>query len=315
MGRARALITPVVIFVVFSLGAVACSALGQPTRTPTPSATPEATSTTVAVATPSPVPTATPSLPQAIVAVEPKGQQKVRSPLRVAGHARVYEGTVRYELVDAKGDVLGEGFTTATAGAPEVGYFSAEITYTPPAAEEAGTVRIYGDDPRDGKRVGVVEVPVILAGKDGAAPSAPAAPAKPTIGPMPTATVPRMLNLKVYFAKTSQTEVQVVEVTRTRPFTNAMARAALEELLKGPTPQEQQAGIQTSIPAGVAIKGLKIENGVAYAEFDQKLQEGVGGSVRVATIRKQITLTLQQFSTVQAVVISIDGRTEDILQP
>jgi len=35
----------------------------------------------------------------------------------------------------------------------------------------------------------------------------------------------------------------------------------------------------------------------------------------VTAIRAQITETLKQFPTVENVVISIDGRTEDILQP
>jgi hypothetical protein len=35
----------------------------------------------------------------------------------------------------------------------------------------------------------------------------------------------------------------------------------------------------------------------------------------VAAISAQIRETLKQFSTVKGVIISIDGRTEDILQP
>jgi len=45
------------------------------------------------------------------------------------------------------------------------------------------------------------------------------------------------------------------------------------------------------------------------------LQYQVGGSCRVSAIRAQIIETLKQFSTVKNVVISINGRTEDILQP
>jgi len=45
------------------------------------------------------------------------------------------------------------------------------------------------------------------------------------------------------------------------------------------------------------------------------LEEAVGGSCRVTAIRSQIEQTLKQFSTVQSVIISIDNRTEDILQP
>jgi len=54
---------------------------------------------------------------------------------------------------------------------------------------------------------------------------------------------------------------------------------------------------------------------VAKADFDEQLEFQVGGSCRVSAIRAEITQTLKQFSTVKEVVISIDGRTEDILQP
>jgi hypothetical protein len=280
-----------------------------PSASPSPTVAPQATAKPTVVAQSSLAATPSPGLPQAIVVLEPKAQQAVGSPVRIAGHARVYEGTVRYELVDAKGNVLGKGFTTATAGAPEVGYFSAEIAFTPPSPAGAGVLRVFGDDPRDGKRTGLVEVTVALGHTAAANPT--------TTGPStPAATAtPRTLALKLYFAKTVANDVQLVEVSRSLPFTNQMGRTALQELLKGPTAAEKTAGLDTAIPAGVGIKGLRIENGTAYADFDEKLQQGVGGSLRVKTIRDQITRTLQQFSTVQTVVISINGRTEAILQP
>ncbi|PIP22172.1 MAG: hypothetical protein COX38_02115, partial [Candidatus Nealsonbacteria bacterium CG23_combo_of_CG06-09_8_20_14_all_39_25] len=48
---------------------------------------------------------------------------------------------------------------------------------------------------------------------------------------------------------------------------------------------------------------------------DEQLEFQVGGSCKVSAIRAQITQTLKQFPTVDEVVISINGRTEDILQP
>lgn len=63
------------------------------------------------------------------------------------------------------------------------------------------------------------------------------------------------------------------------------------------------------------IQKLTIENNVARVDFDKQLEYQVGGSCRVAAIRAQITQTLKQFPTVKEVIISIDGRTEDILQP
>ncbi len=50
-------------------------------------------------------------------------------------------------------------------------------------------------------------------------------------------------------------------------------------------------------------------------DFDETLEKAVGGSCRVAAIRSQITKTLLQFPSFKKVIISINGRTEDILQP
>ncbi len=104
-------------------------------------------------------------------------------------------------------------------------------------------------------------------------------------------------------------------VERTIPKTLAVARAALEQLLAGPTDAEKVEGYFTSINQGVKIQSLTIEDGVARVDFDEQLEFQVGGSCRVAAIASQIRETLKQFSTVTDVVISINGRTEDILQP
>jgi len=108
---------------------------------------------------------------------------------------------------------------------------------------------------------------------------------------------------------------KVFPVERVIPKTQAVGRAALEELLKGPTGPEKEESFSTSINPGVKIQSLVIENGVAKVDFDEQLEFQVGGSCRVSAIRAQITETLKQFPTVKTVVISINGRTEDILQP
>jgi len=71
----------------------------------------------------------------------------------------------------------------------------------------------------------------------------------------------------------------------------------------------------TSICPCVKIQKLTIADGIAKVDFDQVLENAVGGSCRVTAIRAQINETLKQFSTVKEVIISVNGRTEDILQP
>ena len=107
----------------------------------------------------------------------------------------------------------------------------------------------------------------------------------------------------------------VFPVERRIKKTTATAKAALEELLKGPNEYEQNAGYATSINSGVNLQKISIKDGIAYADFDEQLEFQVGGSCRVAAISAQIRETLKQFSSIKNVVISINGRTEDILQP
>lgn len=104
-------------------------------------------------------------------------------------------------------------------------------------------------------------------------------------------------------------------VLRTIEKTKAPGSAAIGALLAGPTEEERAAGYFTSLNSGVALQSLRIASGTAYADFDETLEAGIGGSCRVAAIRSQIEETLRQFPTVENVVLSIDGRTEDILQP
>lgn len=79
--------------------------------------------------------------------------------------------------------------------------------------------------------------------------------------------------------------------------------------------RRKSRGFFTSINPEVKIQKLTIENGTAKVDFDEQLEFQVGGSCRVAAIRAQIRETLKQFPTVKEVLISINGRTEDILQP
>lgn len=137
---------------------------------------------------------------------------------------------------------------------------------------------------------------------------------------MPVKFEKKMMTLKAFFANTVlDPEIscnKVFSVSREVPKTTAVARAALDELLKGPTEAEKSAGYMTSINPGVKIQSLTISaTGTAYVDFDQKLQEGVGGSCRVGMIRWEIVETLKQFPTVKNVVISINGNSEEILQP
>ncbi|OGZ31887.1 MAG: hypothetical protein A2V69_00535 [Candidatus Portnoybacteria bacterium RBG_13_40_8] len=130
---------------------------------------------------------------------------------------------------------------------------------------------------------------------------------------------PEFITVKVFFNNGNLDPEfscnKVFPVERQILKTEAVGRAALEELLKGPADSEKREGFFTSINPGVKIQSLVIENNIAKVDFDEQLEFQVGGSCRVAAISAQIRETLKQFPAVQEVIVSIDGRTEDILQP
>ncbi|MEK7151656.1 MAG: GerMN domain-containing protein [Patescibacteria group bacterium] len=104
-------------------------------------------------------------------------------------------------------------------------------------------------------------------------------------------------------------------VSRVVPKTAAILRAALEELLSGPTSNERKLGFETSITKDVKLNSVKIvgnANDIAVIDLSK---DQSGGSCRVGIITSQITNTAKQFDNVKQVIISVNGKTEDILQP
>lgn len=108
---------------------------------------------------------------------------------------------------------------------------------------------------------------------------------------------------------------KVFPVEREIDKTLEIARTAIKELLKGTTDREKSEGFTSSLNSDIIIQSLNIKNKIAYIDFNDQLDAGVAGSCRVSAIRAQITETLKQFPSISDVVISINGRSEDILQP
>ena len=119
--------------------------------------------------------------------------------------------------------------------------------------------------------------------------------------------------VSVFFNKVGDECENVSAIERTIPKTAAPGRAAVEELLRGLTFQEQSQ-YSTNINSGVTIQKLTIENGVAKVDFSSLLNAGVAGSCRVLGIIAQIEKTLLQFPTITSVSISVNGQV-DALQP
>ncbi|MDH5442284.1 MAG: GerMN domain-containing protein [Candidatus Nomurabacteria bacterium] len=96
--------------------------------------------------------------------------------------------------------------------------------------------------------------------------------------------------------------------TRTIPQTTGVARAALEQLIAGPTPAERTAGYITSVYSDFTIDSLSVSNGTAFVSFSAPSGFGPGGTCGYAMVQSQIRNTLIQFPTIQHIeIVEING--------
>jgi spore germination protein GerM len=127
---------------------------------------------------------------------------------------------------------------------------------------------------------------------------------------------PPQVDAKVYFVRPTSQDIELVAVSRRVSGEIPLAEAVLRELLKGPTAAERREGLTSLIPEGAALRSVSVsDSGVAWADFSEGQQQGVGGSMRVMGIRQQIEGTLMWISGITSVILSVEGQTEGVLQP
>ena len=123
--------------------------------------------------------------------------------------------------------------------------------------------------------------------------------------------------LKVYFGKQGFGErdaacSQVAAVVREVPRTQRIARAALQELFRGTTPEEREAGYRSwfSDSTRAILKDVRIADCTAYVDLHdlRQLIPGATSSCGSAEFFAQVEATLKQFPTVDRVVLAIEGQ-------
>ncbi len=244
-------------------------------------------------------PSPTPTTSDEIILTSPQANQIVSSPIIIEGTARGYwffEASFPVKLLDDKRQEIAAHYVQATSDWMTTDFvpFKGELVYNAIATTSAILV-LQKDNPSGlPENDKSIEIPIIISPTDS-------------------------MEINVFFNNSDLDPEfscnKVFPIKRIVPKTSAIARVAIEELLKGPTQNEITDKFFTSINPNVKIQKLTIENGVAKIDFDEQIEFQVGGSCRVSAIRSQITETLKQFSSVKQVIISVNGRTEDILQP
>jgi hypothetical protein len=115
-------------------------------------------------------------------------------------------------------------------------------------------------------------------------------------------TPPATSSVAVYFLR----DGKVSPVRRNIAATPAVARAAVTELLDGPTSEESANGLATAIPAGTNLRDISLADGVATVDLGGAFDDG-GGSASMLGRVAQVVATLTRFPTIQRVAFRIDG--------
>ena len=131
---------------------------------------------------------------------------------------------------------------------------------------------------------------------------------EPVATPTPAASPAGTTIVRAYFVFNGELGVEgLVPVLRVIPKTTAVAAAAMNVVLSGPTDDEAGA-MSSAIPAGSRLLGVTIKNGVATVDLSTEFDSG-GGTASMQYRLAQVVYTLTQFTTVRSVVFQIEGQT------
>lgn len=111
------------------------------------------------------------------------------------------------------------------------------------------------------------------------------------------------LELKIYFAN-PQADKLVMEKRQVEE-TEAVAKVALEELIKGP---QESTTAQATIPSGTRLLGVTIKDKVAQVNFSAEFADNhSGGSAAEIMTVYSVVNTLTEFPTIEAVEFFINN--------
>lgn len=225
----------------------------------------------------------------------------VTSPIAVSGEGTAYEGTVQVEVRQAgMEDGASLGRDVVTAGSQRFGPFAGEIAFRPPTTEGFGALVLSTESAVDGS----TEQATVVALNFATGASAPT----PTSLP---ATQPNGTEVTVFFSRGED----VVAVTRSVPKTTGVLRAALEQLLAGPTDEERASGLSSWFSSETAglLSGVTLgSDGRAVVDFGdlRPVIPNASTSAGSAQLLAQLNATVMRFPTVDTVEFRIGGSCE-----
>jgi len=122
------------------------------------------------------------------------------------------------------------------------------------------------------------------------------------------------ISVRLFFIKVNdEGEISLKSVLRRIDNSGTPLSSAVNELLKGPGPGELSSDVLSLIPEGSRLLGARIENGIAYLNFNEQFRFNNLGLEGYKAQLEQIVYTATEFSTVNKVQILIEGQKVDYL--
>lgn len=112
---------------------------------------------------------------------------------------------------------------------------------------------------------------------------------------------------RVWFVKSGKDELEYVPVERRYSGQNKL-KLAVEDLLRGPSPDEEREGIASEIPKGTVLLGVR---GLDEDEFEIDLSRRFasgGGSTSIETRVEQLKRTVTEVVGTKKVFLNVEGQ-------
>jgi hypothetical protein len=153
--------------------------------------------------------------------------------------------------------------------------------------------------------VALTAAALLLAGCDGGESAEPTTPTPTTTttttdtdGPTPA----ERRDVRIYLVRGEHVGV----ARRSVAATPGVLRAALTELLAGPSAEEEGWGLMSAVPDGVEVLGVDLADGTATVDLTGSFDDG-GGSLSMLLRLAQLVHTATQFPTVERIALRLDG--------
>ena len=111
-----------------------------------------------------------------------------------------------------------------------------------------------------------------------------------------------MFKLTLYFTASDGMGLQ--KETRLIPMVEGIARATVNELIRGP----QEGGLLAALPAGTVLKEINIKDGVCILDFNAAFKNGLTTPEEEMLAVYSIVNSLSHFASINKVRILVDGK-------